>query len=82
MAATKARKADTSGENLWASIVDGMARLVDFGPTEMVVFSEESDWQFLGGDFRAAIDTLIASEQQQQPELPLTFDDDELVESK
>ena len=83
-AATKTRKADTNSAATtvgWA-VVDGVARLVDFAPTEMVVFSDESDWAFVGGDFRAAIDTLIASEKHQQPELPLTSDDDELVEAK
>ena len=62
------------------AVVDGLGRLVDIAPPEFVVFTEDSDWSFLGGDFKDAIDTLIASDQRLQPSLP--FEDDELVEAK
>lgn len=68
--------AQTVGE----AVVDGLGRLVDIAPPEFVVFTEESDWGFLGGDLKDAIDTLIASDQRLQPSLP--FEDDELVEAK
>ena len=64
----------------WA-VSDGLARMVDIAPPHITVFTEESDWAFLGGDFRDAIDSLIASDERLQP--PLPFDeDDELVEAK
>jgi len=63
------------------AVSDGLARMVDIAPPHITVFTEESDWAFLGGDFRDAIDSLIASDERLQP--PLPFDEDEdLVEAK
>lgn len=39
------------------AICDGLARLADVAPTEIVVLSEESDWGLVGGDLREAIET-------------------------
>lgn len=74
-------KADTNRSKMVVhAFADGLARIVDIAPDQFTVFTDESDWAFLGGDFRDAIDTLIASEKRLQPELP--FEDDELVEAK
>jgi hypothetical protein len=63
------------------AVVDGLARLVDFAPTEMVVFSDESDWAFVGGDFRVAMDDLIAREKAQQPALRRHLDNSRAPEN-
>jgi hypothetical protein len=63
------------------AVADGVARLVDVSPDEFTVFTEESDWAFLGDDFRDAIDTLIANDERLQPHLPFE-DEDALDEAK
>ena len=65
---------------LGGSLFDGLARLVDIAPTSFVVFSEDSDWGFMGRDIRDAMDTMIAADQRLQPSLP--FEEEELVEAK
>lgn len=63
------------------AVTDGLARIADIAPDQITVFTEDSDWAFLGGDFKAAIDSLIATDARFQP--PLPFDEDEqLVEAK
>ena len=37
------------------AIRDGIARLADVAPNELVVLSEESDWGLVGGDLRDAM---------------------------
>lgn len=57
---------------------EGLGRLVDLAPAEIVVPAEENDWGLIGGDLRAAIGQLTAADQA-----PSTSDDhdDELVEA-
>lgn len=65
---------------VFVAFTDGVGRIANIAPDHFTVFSDESDWAFLGGDFKAAIDTMIASEERLQP--PLPFEDDELVETE
>lgn len=67
-----AQRVRIAGEILCNSI----ARLTDVAPTYMVVLTEETDWLLVGGDLRAAIDTV-----KQDPEVRAALEDDELVEA-
>lgn len=62
------------------ALADGFARLVDLAPGEMTVFTEEGDLALVGGDFRDAIDTVVAEHGRSQPTLP--FERDALVEAE
>ena len=57
-----------------SSLSDGLASLVDVAPREMTVFTEESDWAFVGGDFTDAIDTVVSEDERLQPQLPFDVD--------
>jgi hypothetical protein len=57
------------------SLCDGLARLADVAPTEIVVLTEESDWGLVGGDLRDAM------EQQADQSATPVVEADELVEA-
>jgi hypothetical protein len=61
------------------AVSDGLGRLVDVAPDKLTVFTDESDWSFVGRDFRSAMQSIIAADTRLQPRLP--FDDDERVEA-
>lgn len=62
---------------------DGLASLVDIAPQSMTVFTEESDWALVGGDFSRAIDAAVDEDKRLQPPLPFEgVEDDDLVEAK
>ena len=58
------------------AIRDGLARLADVAPNELVVLSEESDWGLVGGDLRDAIES-----ETREIDAPASDDCEELVEA-
>ncbi len=56
-------------------ILDGLSRLVDIAPTEIVVLSEDSDMIAMGEDFTSAIEVLAPESDSVQA------DTEELVEA-
>jgi hypothetical protein len=58
------------------SLRDGLARLADVAPVEIVVLSEDTDWGLVGGDLRNAIEA-----ESNRPQPPAPRDREELVEA-
>lgn len=44
-----------SGKQFVNVVLDGVARLADVAPTEMIVLHEATDWLLVGGDFAEAV---------------------------
>jgi hypothetical protein len=71
---------DNNSMPTWWAVVealrDGLARLADVAPNEIVVLSEESDWGLVGSDLRDAIKSQLAETAPPESDRP-----EELVEA-